>query len=101
MLEMIGLFGQLWSAIAGATPEALVKALFVLVAILGLRFVKVLPSSAWARAANVVFSVLLSGVMAGGASQSEIAVMTLTAAFSAGVWDLVAALFAAKGKKLF
>ena len=101
MFEIVGLFSQLWSAIAGATPEALVKALFVLVAILGLRIVKVLPSSKWARAANVVFSVLLSGVVAGGASQSEVAVMTLTAAFSAGVWDLIAKLLASQGKKLF
>ena len=57
--------------------------------------------SKWARAANVVMSVLLSGVLTGGANQSEVAVMTLTAAFSAGVWDLVAAVLAAKNKRLF
>jgi len=96
MLELIDLFGKLWLSISDATPQALVKALFVLLAIIVLRFVKVLPDSKWARATNVVMSVLLSGVLTGGANQQEVAVMTLTATFAAGVWDLLAALYVAK-----
>ena len=102
MEQLIFMFGSLWTAISTATPEALVKALFVLLAVVGLRWVKVIPNSSWARAANVIFSVMLSGVTTGSASPEEVAVMTLTAGFAAGVWDLISTITAAKtGKKLF
>jgi len=99
MIELIELFSNLWVAISGATPEAIVKALFVLVAIFVLRLVKVLPDSKWARATNVVMSVLLSGITNSTATPQEVAVLTLTMAFSSGLWDLIAVIYAAKSGK--
>lgn len=99
-MEILNLFVQLWGAIAGATPEALVKAAFVLLAVFSLRLVKVLPpSSIWARATNLIMSVLLSGITTGAATQSEVALFTLTAAFSAAVWIGIEKLYALKNGK--
>jgi len=99
MLNLIEIFSQLWTALLSAGPEGLVRALFVFVAILSLRAVKVLPSNTWARATNVVMSVLLSGVTTGAATESEVAIMTLTAGFAAGLWELADTFYQAKLKK--
>ena len=89
-MDFLFLANNLWTAVLHASPEAVVNALFVLVAVLGLRIAKVLPSSKWARATNVVMSVLLSKVMTGNVTPEEVALMTMTAGFAAGLWDLVA-----------
>jgi len=96
MLELIGLFSNFGTMLLGAAPEAVVKGLFVLLAVLGLRLVKVLPTSSWARSANIVFSVMLSGVTAGVATQEEVAIATMSAGFAALLWDVVASLYEAK-----
>ena len=65
-------------------------------AVLGLRIAKVLPSSKWARATNVVMSVILSKVMVGAVNPEEIALMTMTAAFASGLWNFIAMLWEKK-----
>jgi hypothetical protein len=102
MLDFITLLNGLWFSISSAAPEAVVKALLVLLSVFVLRFVKVIPSSNWARATNVVMSVLLAGVNTSSASQQDLALFAMTAAFSSGAWDLIAALWTAKkGAKPF
>lgn len=90
MFEIILSF---WTALQTAAPEAAVKSVITLLSILALRLVKVLPDSKWARAANVVFSVLLSGVTATSVSKEDVLIFTLTSAFSSLLWDGISLLY--------
>lgn len=86
---MFDLFSQLWTMLQHAAPEAFVKALIVLFSVLALRVLSVVPTSKWARAANVTLSVLLSGALSGAVTQEEVLLLTLTMSFSAGLWEAI------------
>lgn len=86
---MLDLFFQLWTALQSATPEAVVNSLIVLVCVVSLRLLSVLPSSTWARAANIVLSTLLSNALSGVTNGEEVLLLTMTSLFASGLWELI------------
>lgn len=85
---MYELILNLWALLQVAAPASVIKAGITFVSILALRLLRVLPSSKWARAANVIFSILLSGATVSSVSAEEVLVFTMTSAFSAFVWEV-------------
>ena len=85
---MLEQFSTLWALLQSSAPEAVVNALIVFISILVLRALTLIPTSNWARAANIVFSVLLSGVTAHTFDEKTLLLITMTSAFSATVWEV-------------
>lgn len=83
---MIQAFYTLWDLLVIAAPQSLVKAAIVFVAIICMRLAEVLPTSKWARAANLVFSVLLSGIMVGTVKAEEVYIIAMTTTFAGLFW---------------
>lgn len=86
MFDFFNLLLEFLRTYASLLPEAAAKAVIVLISVFVLRALTIIPSSNWARAANVLFSVLLSGALT-GATESEVAVLSMTAAFAASLWE--------------
>jgi hypothetical protein len=85
---MIHAFYMLFDLLKVATPLALFTAAIVFISILAMRLLEVLPTSKWARAANLTFSVLLSGVLVGTVTQEEVVIIAMTTTFSASFWKV-------------
>ena len=95
---------QLITMLKALAPEVTFKVFIVLWSIIGLRYIKVIPTSKWARAANIFFSLALSGVTFFSASNEEVVVVfTLTSGFAAALWELItkAYEYITKGDKPF
>lgn len=98
-MELFSLLGEFLKLFGSVAPEAAAQAVVVLVSVFMLRLVKVLPNGKWARAANIVFTVILSGVVP---TEETAALYALTAALAGGLWELcvwLAALIKAQIKK--
>lgn len=92
MFEFLSQLIQLIETFVALSPEALAKALIVLVSVFLLRALTVVPNSKWARFANIALSALLSGITS-SATSDEMAVFTMTIAFSAGLWEAIVYLY--------
>jgi len=89
----------LWKSLLSLAPDAFVKCIFVFVSIFCLRLVKVLPNGKWARAANIVFATLLSGVTT-TAKPEDLYMFAMVSSFSATVFELAERLWKRVGVRV-
>ena len=101
LMEMVKLFQQLWTTLGQVAPDAVVKALVVFLSVFTLRLLTVVPTSNWARAANLVLSTLLSGILAGSVRPEEVYLLALTSTFAATIWEVFVKLWEFIGNRVY